>query len=226
LGSLHLVRHGQASFGAANYDQLSTLGQAQCKALGRHWAERGQTFAAVFTGSLMRHRQSLAAIAEALPGLPAAQERPGLNEYDSEALVRALHPGDLPPPSTPEAYRQHFRLLRQALAAWMAGEIAPAGMPSWTQWQADIAAVLVEVRSGFHGQQVLVVSSGGPISTAAAQVLQAPPATVIELNLRLRNSALCETVFTPKRHSLFSFNTLPHLEQLAAEERERWITFT
>lgn len=226
MGHLHLVRHGQASFGAANYDQLSGLGERQCQALGQHWAQRGQAFAAVFTGTLMRHRQSLVAIGSALPGLPAAQERAGLNEYDSEALVRCVHPEPLPPPSTPENYRLHFRLLRQALAAWMAAEIAPAGMPSWTQWQADIAAVLDEVRLGFHRQQVLLVSSGGPISTAVARVLHAPAASVIELNLRLRNSALCETVFTPKRHSLFSFNTLPHLEQLTAQERERWITFT
>ena len=29
MGTLYLVRHGQASFGAANYDQLSALGQRQ-----------------------------------------------------------------------------------------------------------------------------------------------------------------------------------------------------
>jgi broad specificity phosphatase PhoE len=35
MGTLHLVRHGQASFGAADYDQLSDLGARQCRELGR-----------------------------------------------------------------------------------------------------------------------------------------------------------------------------------------------
>ena len=35
MGMLYLVRHGQASFGAADYDQLSELGARQCEALGR-----------------------------------------------------------------------------------------------------------------------------------------------------------------------------------------------
>ena len=34
MGTLYLVRHGQASFGSANYDQLSALGQRQCRRLG------------------------------------------------------------------------------------------------------------------------------------------------------------------------------------------------
>jgi broad specificity phosphatase PhoE len=70
---------------------------------------------------------------------------------------------------------------------------------------------------------VLLVSSGGPIATAVAHVLQAPPATAIELNLRIRNSALTEFAYTPKRHMLVTYNTLPHLDH---PERQGWVTFT
>ncbi len=69
---------------------------------------------------------------------------------------------------------------------------------------------------------MLIVSSGGPISTAVGQVLGAPPDTTIELNLRIRNSALTEFVFNPKRHSLLTFNHLPHL---AADAHRDWITY-
>ena len=64
MGTLHLVRHGQASFGAEDYDQLSALGARQCLALGQHYARRGVRFAGVLRGSLRRHQQSLAAFAE------------------------------------------------------------------------------------------------------------------------------------------------------------------
>jgi len=77
------------------------------------------------------------------------------------------------------------------------------------------------VRSAFDGP-VLIVSSGGPIATAVAQVLQAPPATSIELNLRIRNTAVTEFAYTPKRHMLVSYNTLPHLD--AAPYRD-WVTY-
>jgi hypothetical protein len=47
---------------------------------------------------------------------------------------------------------------------------------------------------------------------------------VIELNLHLRNSALTEFKVNPKRHTLVSFNTLPHLDPLPAPEHDAWVT--
>ncbi len=226
MGTLYLVRHGQASFGAADYDQLSPLGRRQCHALGGYLASRGLRFDAVLRGSLRRHVQSLAALTEGHGDLPEALEWPGLNEYDSAALIHAFHPGPLPPHDTADGYRQHFRILRDALLAWMAGSIHPPGMPRYADWVAGIVAALDHVRSYSHNHgsgNVLIVSSGGPIATAVAHVLGAPPATSIELNLRIRNSALTEMAFTPKRHSLLVFNHLPHLQE---PEHEAWVTST
>jgi broad specificity phosphatase PhoE len=221
MGTLYLVRHGQASFGSADYDRLSELGGRQCAQLGTYLHERGLRFEGVLRGTLTRHRQSLDAIASTLPGLPDAIEWPGLNEYDGDALVRAVHAGPLAPATTPEGYRQHFRLLREGLAQWMAGATQPPGMPSWPGFVAGVSAALDRVRTQFDGH-VLLVSSGGPIATAVAHVLGAPPSAVIELNLRIRNSALTEFAFTPKRHTLVSYNTVPHLDH---PDRAGWISY-
>ncbi|MFT7721656.1 MAG: histidine phosphatase family protein [Roseateles sp.] len=217
MGSLYLVRHGQASFGAADYDQLSPRGHEQCRHLGAYWRERGQRFDAVFTGTLRRHAQSLAGIAEGYGQALPATALPGLNEYDSEAILRAIHPGPLAAPKDAEGVKQHFRLLRQGLLAWMRGEVAPAGMPPHAGFAAGVADALARVLALGVGRQVLIVSSGGPIATAVAQVLACPPETFVELNLRIRNSAVTEFAFNPKRHHLVTFNTLPHLD--AAETR-------
>lgn len=213
MGTLYLVRHGQASFGAVDYDQLSALGVQQCAALGQWFAARGIAFEGVLRGTLRRHEQSLAALAEGYgaAALPAALVWPGLNEYDSEALIRTVHAGPLARPDSPEVYRAHFRLLRQALTRWMAGETVPAGMPAWPDFQAGVADALAHVRTAYGGD-VLLVSSGGPIATAVHQVLGTSPEAMIELNMRIRNSALTEFAFTPKRHVLMSFNHLPHLD--------------
>ena len=223
MGTLYLVRHGQASFGQADYDQLSDLGHRQCVRLGEYFRARDQRFDAVLKGTLRRHSQSLAGIAEGLGWQPEPLALPGLNEYDSEALIRAIHPGPLARPDTPEIYRAHFRLLRDALLQWIEGRIEPVGMPSYPQFVAGIIDSLDRVRALHHQLQVLLVSSGGPISTAVGQVLGAPAATTIELNLRLRNSSLTEFAFTPKRHMLVTYNTLPHLDEPG---REDWITYS
>ncbi len=215
MGSLHLVRHGQASFGAADYDQLSATGHEQCRLLGAYWRERQQRFDAVFTGTLRRHAQSLAGIVEGYGQDLPAVALPGLNEYDSEAVVRAIHPQPLPRPTDPAAVKQHFRLLRTGLLAWMRGETRPQGMPAHADFQAGVVDALARVLALGVGRQVLVVSSGGPIATAVAHVLQAPPESLVELNLRLRNASLTELAFNRERFHLVTFNTLPHLDTAA-----------
>jgi broad specificity phosphatase PhoE len=215
------VRHGQASFGSADYDRLSDLGSRQCRRLGEYFRAKGLRFDAVLTGTLRRHLQSFAAIAEGMQIQTEAQQWPGLNEYDSEAVVRAIHPQPLPRPDTPEQVRQHFRLLREGLVHWMEGRSEPEGMPSYERFSAGVAAALERVREQ-HAGAVLIVSSGGPISTAVGQVLGTAPQTTIELNMRIRNSALTEFAFTPRRHALVSFNAIPHLEDVDATQ---WVTY-
>jgi broad specificity phosphatase PhoE len=221
MGTLYLVRHGQASFGAADYDQLSELGARQCERLGAWFRAHGLRFDAVLTGTLKRHRQSVAAIEAGLGAQHAVQHRPGLNEYDSEAVVRAIHAGPLDHAQTPAQVKDHFRLLRDGLAAWMAGRSQPQGMPTHAEFVQGVMSAFAQVREQHADGQVLIVSSGGPISNAVGQVLGLAHDAVIDLNLQLRNSALCEFRVSPKRHSLVSFNTLPHLSE---PEHSSWIT--
>ncbi len=221
MGTLYLVRHGQASFGADDYDQLSARGREQAVRLGEFWRERGQAFDAVITGTLRRHTQTLEGIAEGLQVAPEVLQMPGLNEYDSHALITAIHPQPLQRPDTPELYRHHFRLLCDALAQWMAGVISPQGMPTWNEFSAGVRAALDHVRQHHTGQNVLLVSSGGPISTAVGQVLGTAPEVTIALNMRIRNSAVTEFSISPKRLMLQTFNTLPHLNEAPHLD---WIT--
>lgn len=221
MGTLYLVRHGQASFGADDYDQLSELGQRQSLRLGEYFRSRGLAFDAVLTGTLRRHGQTWEGIAEGLQARPPASTWPGLNEYDSAAVIGAIHPEPLPRPDTPERYRQHFRLLREGLAQWMAGALQPRGMPRYEDFLRGVTGVLEHVRQNFDGH-VLLVSSGGPIATAVGHVLGTSPQTTIELNLRIRNSALTEFAFTPKRHMLLSYNSLPHLDQPGLRDWETY----
>jgi broad specificity phosphatase PhoE len=221
MGVLYLVRHGQASFGAADYDQLSDTGRRQCEHLGAWFGAHGIAFDAVLTGTLRRHLQSLESIEAGLQRRHEALRWPGLNEYDPQALVAAAH-GSVPAqPDSPEAVRQHFRLLRDGLLAWMEGRTQPSGMPAHVQFQAGVVAALEHVREHHASGTALIVSSGGPIAMAVGHVLGLQAQAVIDLNLQLRNGALCELRVSTKRMSLVSFNTLPHL---GGPEHRAWLT--
>jgi len=222
MGNLYLVRHGQASFGADDYDKLSELGQRQSVRLGEYFAQRGLRFDAVLTGTLTRQAQTWAGIAQGSGQSLTPLQWPGLNEYTSEAVIAAIHPAPLARPDTPELYKHHFRLLRDGLTQWMNGVVSPAGMPSYNEFVRGVTSALDHVRKE-HSGNVLIVSSGGPIATAVGHVLGTAPETTIELNMRIRNSAITEFVFNPKRHTLLTFNTLPHLD---GAEYAPWITYS
>ena len=221
MGTLYLVRHGQASFGAADYDQLSALGQQQSVRLGEYFAQKELQFEAALSGTLRRQTQTLAGILAGSGQAVEALQWPGLNEYDSAAVIAAIHPEPLPKADSPEAYRHHFRVLRDGLTQWMNGVVSPKGMPSYTDFVHGITSALDHVRKN-HDGNVLLVSSGGPISTAVGHILGTTPEMTIELNLRIRNSSVTEFVFNPKRHTLITYNTLPHLD---AAQYADWITF-
>lgn len=223
MGTLYLVRHGQASFGTDDYDNLSELGHQQSVRLGQYFAQKPVHFDALMAGTLRRHQHTLAGI---LTGMNRAGEHlswAGLNEYDADAVIAAIHPAPVEKPLSPELYRQHFRLLRSGLSQWMAGSIKPKGMPSYTDFVAGVAGALDHVRANHYGKNVLMVTSGGPISTAVGLVLGTGASATIELNLRIRNSSVTEFAFTPKRHMLLTYNLVAHLDGAAYAQ---WVSYS
>lgn len=218
MGRVVLVRHGQASLGSHDYDQLSARGVQQGQRLGAYWQQQGQRFHAVFRGTLKRHAGTLDAIRQTLAGLPAEQHHEGLNEYDSDALLRALQPhvvgaGNQARVAAADAaqVKAYFRLLRESLLQWIDGSISPAGMPSFPQFRDGVVGVLAQARQSAALGDVLVVTSGGPIGVAVAHVLGAPAPVAVALNMRMDNSAQVELVSTAAGLELMSFNSQPHL---------------
>lgn len=223
MGTLNLVRHGQASFGAADYDNLSELGQRQSLRLGEHFRSNGRRFDAVLMGTLRRHAQTWQGIATGMrPDVTDIRIWSALDEYDPAAIIGAVHRQALDMPRTAEDMRNHFRLLRQGLLAWMAGEVQPVRMPSYAEFKFGIVTALDHVREQYPDGDVLIVSSGGPISMAVGHVLGASAEVTVELNLRIRNSSLSQFSYNAKKHSLLTYNMLPHLD---GPEYQSWITY-
>lgn len=222
------VRHGQASFEADDYDQLSPLGSRQSAALGRWLAGHEARFDGVLCGRLRRHAQTLDGIAGALAehgvALPATRIDPRLDEFDHRQLAAAFV-ARYPRHAATEAaeggrsreLRPLLQLLREALLCWTRDEL-PEARESWPAFRQRTRAVLSELRESADLRSTLLVSSAGVIAQLAAEALELPDHRCIDLNMSLRNSALCELQSTGDGFRLRSWNDLPHL----ADQRSMW----
>jgi broad specificity phosphatase PhoE len=223
MAELHLVRHGQASFGTENYDRLSARGEQQGVWLGEYFARQDIVFDRVICGTLHRHAQTVDAILRGMGRADVRYDRhPGLNEYDFDGLFAAA--GDDYPEITRLAagsMKEHFRALRQVLQLWSEDRLRGPVPETWAQFQRRVADARAAIRQG-GGQRVLAVSSGGPIAVTVQQVLAAPAASAIALNLQIRNSSISQYFFNADAFHLASFNGIPHLED---PERQAFRTY-
>ncbi|BDC42518.1 phosphoglycerate mutase [Paraburkholderia terrae] len=213
MAELYLVRHGQASLGADDYDQLSDVGEQQGIWLGEYFAQRDIAFDRVMTGTLRRHAQTLDAIRRGL-GVQRidCEIHPGLDEYDFHALFRAL--GDEHSALAERATRSprdFFKALREVLQLWTEGALDGRAPETWVAFQQRVAEARAAIQQG-SGQRVLVVSSGGVIAALTQQVLQALAATAIALNMQIRNSSVSHYFFNRDTLHLSSFNGIGHLD--------------
>ena len=208
MTEITLVRHAQASFGAADYDVLSNLGHQQARALGTSLAAQGLKPVVAAIGEQRRHRETMEGIEQGLgKALPEPKILPGLNEFDSKGLVDA-YLSTLAQDEDLSDRKTHFRTLRAAVLAWQRGEVDD---PPET-WQAFARRVRLarDVLAGAVGP-VLAISSGGPISTMMAQTLDAAAEVQIQLQLQLKNCSVTRLIATRNGVYLHGFNETPHI---------------
>ncbi|MBY5972565.1 histidine phosphatase family protein [Ferrimonas balearica] len=209
MGTLYLIRHGQASFGAADYDVLSEVGHAQSRALGRWFAAQGIRPDRVAHGGLKRQRDTLSGVLEGVEGAPEPEVHPGLSEFDFKALLDARFAKGGAPEHMHDDRRSHFRTLRDTVLMWQRDEVENPPEP-WAGFAARVEAARAHLmRDG--AETVFAVSSGGAISQMIAATLGAPGQAQIELQLQTRNCAVARFVFSPRRHFLGGFNETPFL---------------
>lgn len=209
MPQLFLVRHGQASFGAENYDQLSALGWQQSRWLGEYFAEREIVFDRIVRGSLRRHVETLQGILEGLGAKAAALEDAGLDEYDSHSLLAA---GGQRAPQGDDR-RAHFRILRETLYAWTEGALAGDAHEKFDAFRARVLGALEALQRDASVERVLVVTSGGPISAFLSSLTGMPRRMMVDLNLQTRNAGFSEFRFNERAFQFISFNNVPHLDR-------------
>ncbi|MGY1616149.1 histidine phosphatase family protein [Geodermatophilus sp. SYSU D00691] len=201
-----LVRHGQASFGAADYDSLSELGRRQAELTGRWLAGRGLRDPVAVHGSLRRQRDT-AALALAAAGLdvtPAADPR--WDEYDHIDLVRRY--AGAQGRDEPRSSREFQVVLDAALTAWV--EHGDEG--GWPAFTSTVGAALRELVAGVRpGQDAVVFTSAGVIAAVCAELLGSGAGGLVALNRVAVNGAVTKLAAGRSGLALLTFNEHSHL---------------
>jgi broad specificity phosphatase PhoE len=224
MGQIYLVRHGQASFGSADYDRLSPLGVEQSRVLGQWLGQRGQRFDSVVTGGMLRHRQTAEACMGALPQTLRTESAwladDGFNEYNHhEVLVRHQRAFDDPEEvkrflrETPRGARAFQAIFEQAMTRWMSGEHDADYVETWLQFRERVVnAMLRVVAASDASQNIVVFTSGGPIASLCQHLLDVPDRGAATLSWSFVNCGLTKIFYRGDRLTLSYLNSYAHFE--------------
>ncbi|MBD8600700.1 MULTISPECIES: histidine phosphatase family protein [Pseudomonas] len=231
MGSIYLIRHGQASFGADDYDVLSPTGFRQSEILGAHLAQLGLNFDRCISGALFRQRHTAETVIAQLnaAGLvtPELETDIAFNEFNAEGVIRALLPAMLD--EEPDAFeimrdaannRAEFqRLFAAIIRRWLVGDHDAAALQSWQAFVEQVEAGLSSILdSAGPSDRIAVFTSGGTITALLHLITQMPATQAFELNWHIVNTSLNHVKFREREVSLASFNSYAHLQLMKAPE--------
>lgn len=208
MGALHLIRHGQASWGAQDYDQLSTLGVQQGSLLGTAWEAGDWAPTHCVAGSLKRHAQTAVATIDACGHGDGYDVDDGWDEYDITGLLDAIAARADGQEVSPREFQP---LLDDALQRWVAG--AGELGQSFQEWSGAVHGALEQAteRAAGKGEQVAVFTSGGPIGLVVSHLLTGDASLFVRLNAVVVNCSVTTVIVGSTGPRLLSFNEHGHL---------------
>jgi broad specificity phosphatase PhoE len=222
MGAIYLLRHGQASFGSNNYDQLSATGHEQARVLGRALKARGVVPEVLIAGSMQRHRETAqGALSElALSAELPLQTHEGVNEFDHENVIEVAEPryvdklvmmGEMAATGDPRRAFQKF--FQDAVSRWVGGNHDDEYKEPWSVFKLRCVRALDDlVQQTPPKGTSLVFTSGGTISVICAHLLGLSDAQAFSINWTLANAGITKVLAGRDGLHLISVNEHAHLE--------------
>ncbi|SLJ84831.1 histidine phosphatase family protein [Psychrobacter sp. DAB_AL43B] len=251
MTTILLARHGQASFGQENYDQLSELGGVQAQMLGQHYATTQRRIDAIFTGSLVRQQDSARHFWEryqssvgtdsdisSKPAInmsaPDSYVLPQFDEFNHKDVFIKSDPDFMSKGAIAlEIAKSEMPVTRlaelfdAAMQRWHGGDNDHDYIESWSQFNERAKQALEQVRIQVanlnldRDSTVLVFTSGGVIAAITAQLLQQGSQTAYQLNKSLVNTGVTSITLKEQNARLLSLNEYSHL----FAEGKRFVTW-
>lgn len=231
MAQIYLIRHGQASFGSQNYDQLSALGAQQSAALGNWLTARGISPDRVVCGAMQRHRQTADGCLDQMTqagrfSAAAIITDARLNEYHHHEVLVRHHPAFEDPaevkrfllqqPNGKQAFQQIFTA---AVGRWISGRHDSEYSETWLAFQQRcVAAFQEQLQLNDDARQILVFTSGGTISAICQHLLGFSDQRFAPFNWSLVNTGVSRVHVSQQpggiQCGLAGLNNFAHLEVL------------
>lgn len=228
MAFIHLIRHGQASFGGDDYDQLSKLGERQGEAVAKRFTSTISKCSIVVCGSMKRHRQTAEAASKVI-SLPEASINSQWNEFDHIDVIRCFRP-ELADQSSmrewiasqDEPLRAFQNLYEAATSRWISGDHDEDYAESRRTFTERVYQGLDSVASELRrGDIALIFTSGGPIGAITQKVLELSDKQTQGVDRTLVNGGVTTLSVKDGEFRLISLNCYGHLEM----ERESLISY-
>lgn len=216
MSTLVLMRHGQASFGAARYDALSELGQAQARATGLWMRNQGVHPNAVLHGPRQRQADTANLLLKESGYLISGKQSEALDEFAEGEEIFSAAEQLLGRSMALDSGRSRLEVLRDYDAtcrAWANGDVRIPGRLSLGEFREQLRDWLSSHIQAQHanGQIEVVVTSAGSIAALVCEVMGLPDASWYSLLRVIRNASLTEVLYSKGKVSLLSFNGVSHL---------------
>lgn len=223
MGAIYFLRHGQASFGSNNYDQLSTVGHQQARVLGQALAARGVRPDVLVSGTMQRHLETAAgALSEMGIASPAnvLTQHAGVNEFDHENVIEVAEPRYVDKlammqvmAASGDPRRMFQKFFQDAVSRWVGGNHDDEYKEPWSTFKLRVVTALDElVKLTPAKGTTLVFTSGGTISVVCAHLLGLNDAQAFTINWTLANAGITKLLAGRDGLHLISVNEHAHLE--------------
>ena len=239
MAAIYLIRHGQASFGKADYDQLSGKGAKQAQRLGEFW----RTLTApdkMLSGDLLRHQQTLENFLIGYQGnKPSTVLHSGFNEFNHVDMLTRFdsrwksfaHMASLIS-KVPDGNKVFQKEFAQALNRWVEGKHDSEYLESWPMFKKRCIAALYDVinyelaakklsSKAEPSNDICIFTSGGTISVIIQHILDLTDKNTLAVNQQLRNTGVTKLLFSDNRLGIDYLNNYAHLADKPAD----WVTF-
>ncbi|RPE47277.1 broad specificity phosphatase PhoE [Acinetobacter sp. BIGb0102] len=227
MSTIYLVRHGQASFGAASYDLLSAKGEQQAQAAGDFLNKNLKSSPLVVAGSMQRHQQTAQlALAQGFADV-SIQTESSWNEFDHQHVFAQYEPRfnqpellkqDVAQGANPRAYLA--KIFDGAIERWIGEQYDHEYHETWLGFQSRVESALhglCQQLDATQQRQAVVFSSGGVISVAVGKVLGLDAKQIFALNWSIANASISTLRWVDGRLQLLSFNEHHYLKTHDAE---------
>lgn len=227
MAELFFIRHGQASFGKANYDELSELGHEQTKLCGQYLFDHvidsndKQGDVMFVSGALKRQMQTMENILSQSNGRTEFKVLEHFNEFDHENVL-AVHNAHFGSRENflahmlkqPEPKKYFHKAYLKAVAQWQSEPDNQAYNESFAQFSDRVKTALNGLMAEHKsGQKIVVASSAGTISLCLQACLGLSSEKAFALNDVMANGAISRVLFNSEGEmSLSYFNNSQYLQ--------------